>query len=113
MFHKVSRYVKLLAKPSVKHTQFPKGLNLNLMNIRLKSNIAVSDNGFVFDSSTGDSYSVNPIGVEIIQLMKENKSSEEIIQSLEERYEVDAQTIDRDLYEFVQVLLSQQLAEKL
>ncbi len=83
------------------------------MNIRIKSNIALSDSGFVFDPGTGDSYSVNPIGVEIIQLLKENRSQEEIIKNLVDRYETDEKTIDKDLYEFIQLLLNQQLAEKL
>ena len=28
----------------------------NIMQLRIKGNIAVSDSGFVFDPSTGDSY---------------------------------------------------------
>ena len=35
--------------------------------MRLKKNIAVSDSGFVFNPTTGDSYSLNPVGKEILQ----------------------------------------------
>jgi len=52
------------------------------MQIHIKGNIAVSDSGFVFDSSTGDSFSINPIGVEIIKLMKESKDEAEIVKIL-------------------------------
>jgi hypothetical protein len=82
------------------------------MNVRIRSNVAVSDSGFVFDPSTGDSYSVNPIGVEIIQLLKEKSSTDEILKSILERYETDEKTIDKDLFEFIQLLLNLQLAEK-
>ena len=82
------------------------------MNVRIKSKVAVSDSGFVFDPSTGDSYSVNPIGVEIIQLLKEKSSTDDVLKSILERYETDEKTIDKDLFEFIQLLLNLQLAEK-
>ena len=82
------------------------------MNVRIKSNVAVSDSGFVFDPSTGDSYSVKPIGVEIIQLLKEKSSTDDVLKSILERYETDEKTIDKDLFEFIQLLLNLQLAEK-
>jgi len=43
------------------------------MLIKLKNNIAVSNSGFVFNPTTGDSFSVNPIGEFMIQLLKEGK----------------------------------------
>jgi hypothetical protein len=88
------------------------GLKKSNMNVRIKSNVAVSDSGFVFDPSTGDSYSVNPIGVEIIQLLKEKSSTDDVLKSILERYETDEKTIDKDLFEFIQLLLNLQLAEK-
>ena len=83
------------------------------MQIRIKGNIAVSDSGFVFDSSTGDSFSINPIGVEIIRLMKEAKDQSEIIKILTKQYDTESKTIEKDLYDFVNLLLNHQLAEKL
>ena len=83
------------------------------MQIRIKSNIAVSDSGFVFDSSTGDSFSINPIGVEIIKLMKESKDETEIIKILTKHYDTDSKTIEKDLYDFVNLLVNHQLADKL
>lgn len=82
------------------------------MNLRLKNNIAVSDSGFVFNPSTGDSFSINPVGVDIIQLMRASKSEKDIISDLCERYDADAQTIEKDLYDFCTLLLQHQLAEK-
>jgi hypothetical protein len=83
------------------------------MQLRIKSNIAVSDTGFVFNPGTGDSYSINPIGVEIIRWMKAAQSEAEIINKLVEQYDTDDQTVEKDLYDFYNMLLQNQLAEKL
>jgi len=83
------------------------------MQIRIKGNIAVSDSGFVFDPATGDSFSINPIGVEIIRLMKDIKDEAEIIRLIAEKYDADERTIEKDLYDFVNLLLSHELADKL
>lgn len=83
------------------------------MQLRIKSNIAVSDTGFVFNPGTGDSYSINPIGVEIIRWMKAAQTEAEIISKLVEQYDTDNQTVEKDLYDFYNMLLQNQLAEKL
>ncbi len=82
------------------------------MNLRLKNNIAVSDSGFVFNPSTGDSFSINPVGIDIIQLLRASKSEQDIIEDLSDRYDADTQTIEKDLYDFFTLLLQHQLAEK-
>ena len=46
--------------------------------MRLKKNIAISESGFVFDPDSGDSYSMNPIGLEILTMMKEGKEQGDI-----------------------------------
>jgi coenzyme PQQ synthesis protein D (PqqD) len=68
--------------------------------MEIKRNIAISDNGFVFDPTTGDSYSVNPIGLEIIQMLKDGKEEKEIKKYLTEQYLADNDTIEKDLYDF-------------
>jgi len=41
--------------------------------MNIKKNIALSDSGFIFNPSTGESFSMNPIGLEIITMLKEGK----------------------------------------
>lgn len=79
------------------------------MNIR--KNIAISENGFIFNPLTGDSFSVNQTGVFILQKMKEGESSEVIIKALQEEYELDNNTAEKDLYDFLSMLKSYQLTE--
>lgn len=75
----------------------------------LNKNIAVSETGFIFNPSTGDSYSTNPVGQEVIRLLKEGKDRKEIAAALTEKYTVDLQTADKDLGDFFQMLHTYQL----
>jgi PqqD family protein of HPr-rel-A system len=61
-------------------------------------NLALSDTGFVFDPTTGNTYTLNETSLAIIRLLKQEKTKEEIIQSILAEYEeVDAEEIERDL----------------
>ncbi|MFZ4769499.1 MAG: PqqD family protein [Ferruginibacter sp.] len=70
----------------------------------IKKNIATNEFGFVFNPATGDSYSSNPIAAEIIQLMKDGHSLNEIKKTLLDKYEVDKMTIEKDVDEFMGAL---------
>ncbi len=72
--------------------------------MNINKNIAVSDSGFVFNSTTGESFSVNPIGVEIIDLLKQEKTLEEINQNIVKRYNAELVTIDKDVSDFIEML---------
>lgn len=79
------------------------------MNIR--KNIAISENGFIFNPLTGDSFSVNQTGVFILQKMKDGESDENIMKALREEYELDKSTAEKDLYDFLSLLKNYQLIE--
>ncbi|MCB0430799.1 MAG: PqqD family protein [Flavobacteriales bacterium] len=79
--------------------------------MKLRKNIAVSDSGFLFNPSTGDSYSVNPIGQFILQLLQEGKKEEEIIRKVTDGYMVDQATVEKDLYDFQAMLKNYKLTE--
>ena len=70
----------------------------------IKKNIATNEFGFIFNPGTGDSYSSNPIAAEIIQLMKENRSVNEIKKLLLDKYEVEMLTIEKDVDDFIGLL---------
>ena len=70
----------------------------------IKKNIATNEFGFVFNPSTGDSYSSNPIAAEIIQQLKENISLADIKKTLLDKYEVEKSTQEKDVDEFKGVL---------
>lgn len=77
----------------------------------LKNTVAVSENGFIFDAETGNSFSANPLGVEIIQWLQKGKSNEEIKSEILLKYETDPDTADKDLIDFMGVLNHFQLVK--
>lgn len=79
--------------------------------MKLKKNIAISESGFVFDPSTGDSYSLNPVGVDIISLLKELKKNDEIIRELQKKYDADKPTIEKNFHDFMDMLKQYNLME--
>lgn len=80
--------------------------------MKIKSNVAISESGFVFDPFSGESYSVNPIGAEVFNSMKADKSYEEISAELMEKYQVEAVTLEKDLHDFFEMLKHYQLIEE-
>ncbi len=79
--------------------------------MQIKRNIALSDSGFIFDPSTGDSFSTNPIGLEIIKMLKEGKANEEVKALIVKQYMTDEATFERDLYDFVNMISKLKLSE--
>lgn len=77
----------------------------------LKKNIAVSESGFVFDPTTGDSFSLNRIGLEIIDLLRQGKADDEITRGLLEKYDVDKGSLDKYYYDFISMLRYYQLID--
>jgi hypothetical protein len=69
--------------------------------MRLKKNIATSEEGFIFNPGTGDSFSTNEIGGEIISRLKEGKSFQLITESICTRYDVDKTQFERDLDDYL------------
>ncbi|PTQ98067.1 coenzyme PQQ synthesis protein D (PqqD) [Mucilaginibacter yixingensis] len=72
--------------------------------MKLKKNIATSENGFIFNPSTGDSFSSNPIAAEILALMKAGQSAEDIKTEILGRYDVDRAQLERDWEDWVMQL---------
>ncbi len=80
--------------------------------MNLLKNLALSDTGFVFNPATGDSFSVNPIGLDILKLLKNGKSENEIRKSLLDAYQTDKETVEKDLYDFFKMLEQLKLTEQ-
>ena len=79
--------------------------------MKIKSNVAVSESGFVFNPSTGESYSINPIGIEIFNMIKESKPFEEISGEMLSKYNTEEDTFEKDFQDFVGFLKQYQLIE--
>jgi hypothetical protein len=80
--------------------------------MRIKKNIAISDSGFIFNPTTGDSYSLNQVGKEILQYMGENKSREEITSLMTSVYDIDAASFEKYFFDFISMLKQFELLEE-
>jgi len=80
--------------------------------MKVKKHIAISDSGVVYNGSTGDSFSINPIGIDILNQIKNQKSEQEIKQALMEKYDATEERIEGDIYDFIVHLRQLNLLEK-
>jgi hypothetical protein len=79
--------------------------------MKIKNNVAVSNSGFIFNANSGESFSSNPIGTEIINALKENKSYEDIKALIINKYIVDEATFEKDFYDFLSMLSNYSLTD--
>jgi hypothetical protein len=79
--------------------------------MKIRKNIALSDTGFIFNPSTGESFSVNPIGVEILKMLKDSKEKDDIKKEILAKYQTDDATFERDYYDFINILNHYNLTE--
>ena len=80
--------------------------------MKLKRNIAISENGFLFNPETGDSFLLNPIAKEILSFLKEGNDVADVKQLLFDRYEVDLVTLEKNLEDFLEMLQHNELLDR-
>ena len=79
--------------------------------MKIKKNIAISDSGFVFNPSSGESFTVNSIGIELFNYIKEEKPYEEIRDLVLDKYDTNEVAFDKDYQDFVAILAYNHLLE--
>ncbi len=72
--------------------------------MKLKKNIATSEAGLIFNPGTGDSFSVNDMGREILSILRENTTVEELVNRIAEKYEVEKTQMEKDMEDFLTLL---------
>jgi len=77
--------------------------------MKITEEVKISDNGFVFNSKTGDSFSLNPFGLELIKYIQAEKDFENLKKEMLEKFDVDDLTFEKDFYEFCALLKHHQL----
>ncbi|MCD4782831.1 MAG: PqqD family protein [Candidatus Eremiobacteraeota bacterium] len=63
--------------------------------------LAISENGFIFDPTTGESFTTNQTGLAILNRLKKNESSMEIALKMREEFEVSLEELERDVADFI------------
>jgi len=83
-----------------------------MTNYRLSSNLAISDNGFLFLSTTGETFTVNEIGKIILKDLKNGNDFKTISDKIINEYEVEEKILERDLEDFFNQLNTYNLIEE-
>jgi len=77
--------------------------------MKIPEEVKISDNGFVFNSKTGDSFSLNPFGLELIKNIQQEKELETLKKEMTVKYDVEDLTFEKDFYEFCALLKHHQI----
>ncbi len=77
--------------------------------MKITEEVKISGNGFVFNSKTGDSFNVNPFGLELLKYIAEDKDFDSIKDEILVKYDVDGLTLEKDFYEFCALLKHHQI----
>jgi PqqD family protein of HPr-rel-A system len=70
----------------------------------LKTEVTLTDSGFLFEHSTGLTYSLNPTGQFIFRQLQEGKPAADILQSLTEEFSVSEDAARKDLDDYFRQL---------
>lgn len=82
------------------------------MPVKVNQNIAISENGFLFNPSTGESFTTNPIGARFISYLQQGMADNEIINLMYDEYAVERKELERDLLDFKGILKHHNLIEE-
>ena len=79
--------------------------------MKLKKNISFNNSGFVFDASTGTSFHTNPIGIEIIKMLRDERPCDLIKSTIVKSFSPDVNSFEKDFYDFLNMLKKHKLLE--
>lgn len=82
-----------------------------MVNISIPPNLAVSDSGFLFLTSTGETFTLNEIGHYIFKQFQQSNSLEEIKKNVMMEYDVESPSLEKDLDDFITQLKAYNLVE--
>ena len=62
--------------------------------------IVINDNGFTFDPFTGETYTVNDIGITVLRLFRKQMSLVKIAEDISNEYKISFESTYTDILEF-------------
>ncbi len=72
--------------------------------MKLNKNLAISESGFAFNGSTGDTFILNETAGFILSKIKENLPKEKILEALISEFEVNPIVAEKDFLDFLSQL---------
>jgi hypothetical protein len=81
-------------------------------NYKLLNDLAISESGFLFQPVTGESFTLNSVGIFIMEGLKADKDSTEIINDIVNEYDTDQVAAEKDFQEFISQLKNHNLVRE-
>jgi hypothetical protein len=69
------------------------------------------DGGVVLDIRRGQMFNLNPMGSEILELLKTGRSEPAIVETITQRFHVSREVVEGDVREFIESLRQHKLVE--
>ncbi len=79
--------------------------------MKINKNIAISDSGFLLNPSTGESFTLNPVGIKVLNMIKRGDEYSEIEKEIMEEYDVSRSMFDKDYQDFLGLMQQYNLLE--
>jgi hypothetical protein len=73
------------------------------------SALALNPDGFAFDPTTGESYTLNATGIATLEGLRDGLGADQVATRLSETFDVSAEEAVRDVADFVDVLRTYRL----
>ena len=71
--------------------------------------LAINDEGFVFDPMSGNSFTVNSTGISILEKLKAGREIAEIVTLIQDEFTETTDQIEREVSDFIALLQSHNL----
>jgi hypothetical protein len=81
------------------------------MDVTTLKNLAISDTGFIFDPFSGKTFTVNEVGMVIIQSLKNGEDVGLIQNKIMEEFDTTLDQLERDISDFLIQLKEQSLIQ--
>ena len=75
-----------------------------MAHYKVSENLALSDSGFVFSPITGESFTLNAVGLFIINKLKLNSDLDSVIDEVLDEFDVERNIAERDAADFISQL---------
>ena len=75
-----------------------------MSHMTVTPDLAISETGFLFLSSTGETFTVNELGKHILKSLQQGVSQEAIVHVITEEFDVEPADAQRDFLDFVGLL---------
>jgi len=79
--------------------------------MKIKSNIALSESGFIFNPNTGESFTLNPTGQQLFGLIRDGRDYIAIRKFFLTNFDAEESIFEKDFEDFMHMMTSYQMME--